>query len=259
MPSHILEVCNVSKSFGGLASLVEVNFTIDHNEIYAIIGPNGAGKTTLFNCISGFYRPDKGSIIFKGEGITGLSPFNIAKLGIYRTFQNIGLFKNATVLENMLIAQHLNIKSGLLRGALFSKRTKEEEAQAVKNAVVQLEILDICGLKKEKISNLSFGNQRLVELARALIQRPKLLLLDEPASGLNFKEKENFRKLINKVRKDINLTIVIVEHDMRLIMELSDKICVLNYGIKIVEGVPDEIKNNKEVIRIYLGEESTYA
>ena len=249
MLSHILKVRNVSKSFGGLASLVDVSLTINHGDIFAIIGPNGAGKSTLFNCISGFYWPDRGSITFKEVDITGWKPHDIAKLGIYRTFQNIGLFKSETVLKNMVIAQHLNFKSGLIRGALLCKSTKEEEKKAEKNAFAQLEMLNIRNVSAESVSNLSFGNQKLLELACALIQRPKLLLLDEPTSGLDPLGTREMKDLILRLR-DEGKTVVMCSHLLADVQDVCDRIAILHQGELKELGRVDTLLTVKDMTQV---------
>lgn len=250
----ILKINNLSKSFGGLKAINNVSFQLQEGAIKALIGPNGAGKTTLFNLISGFLKPDNGRIIFRDTGIDGLDAHRIATLGIARTFQHIRLFPGMNVLENVMMGRHRFAKTGFL-GSMFNMPWKRREEKEIKEmALYALEFVGIAELAYKDALELSYGQQRLVELARALALEPEILLLDEPAAGLNMRETAEMGMLIERIR-DKGVTVLIVEHDMTLIMKISDEIVVLSYGEKIAEDNPLSIQKNEEVIRVYLGEE----
>lgn len=251
---QILEVRDVYRKFGGLQAVSGVSFGVTEGMIKALIGPNGAGKTTLFNLISGFLLPDTGTILFRGRPVQGLRPYEIAAKGMVRTFQHIRLFPKMTTLENIMIGRHTHGKSGFLSSMLNLPWTRREDQRARQKSIELMEFLGIGDLAAQEATSLAYGKQRIVELARALACEPKLLLLDEPAAGLNMSETSEMANLITKVR-DLGVTVLIVEHDMSLIMNISDEIIVLSYGQKIAEDVPLSIQKNKEVIRVYLGEE----
>ncbi|NOY65357.1 MAG: ABC transporter ATP-binding protein [Nitrospirae bacterium] len=250
----ILKINNLSKSFGGLKAINNVSFHLQEGAIKAVIGPNGAGKTTLFNLISGFLKPDNGSIIFKDTGIDGLDAHRIATLGIARTFQHIRLFPGMNVLENVMMGRHRFARTGFLSSMLNMPWKRREEREIKEKALYALEFVGIAELAYKDALELSYGQQRLVELARALALEPEILLLDEPAAGLNMRETAEMGILIERIR-DKGVTVLIVEHDMTLIMKISDEIVVLSYGEKIAEDNPLSIQKNEEVIRVYLGEE----
>ena len=260
----VLSVKNLTMQFGGLKALDRVNLNIQKGEIAALIGPNGAGKTTFFNCITGIYPPTHGyaQIIPPGKApikIRGLKPNMVTEKGMARTFQNIRLFEGMTVLENVMIGRHCRLNSGIL-GAMFRPRSqKEEEKKAVADAY---EILEKIGLEKyvnEMAVNLPYGAQRRLEIARALATDPFILLLDEPAAGMNPQETKELDDLIIWLRENEDLTILLIEHDMKLVMSLSDRIHVVDYGKKIAEGTPEEVKSNPDVIKAYLGDEEEHA
>ena len=251
----ILSIGDISKKFGGLKAISNLSFDVRQNNITAIIGPNGAGKTTLFNLISRLIPVDKGQIIFNKQKIENLQSYEIAKLGIARTFQNLGIFSNMTVIENVMIGEDIHIKSGLIHSIFNTGIYKREEESLKEKAIYWLNFMGIEDVTYKKLSEIPFEKQRLVEITRAVASEPKLLMLDEPAAGLNITET---RALINKVKKinDNGITILIVEHDMDMVMEVSDRIIVLNFGEKIAEGKPEDIQKDKNVISIYLGTSS---
>jgi branched-chain amino acid transport system ATP-binding protein len=250
----LLEVKNLSKRFGGLQAVKNVSFTVQQGCIKAVIGPNGAGKTTLFNLLSGFQTPDTGDVYYKNEPIQTRSPHEIAGRGMSRTFQHIRLFAHMTALENVMVGCHVRSRAGFIAGMLNLPWTWQEERDIRNRALQMMEFLGIGALAGLNATSLSYGQQRSVEMARALAGGPTMLLLDEPAAGLNMRETADTAKLITRIR-DLGITVLIVEHDMSLVMNISDEIIVLSYGEKIADDIPRAIQGNPEVVRVYLGED----
>jgi branched-chain amino acid transport system ATP-binding protein len=243
----------VTKQFGGLVAVNKIDFTIPRGSIVSLIGPNGAGKTTFFNTITGLYKPTSGHLYFDGRDITGRSPSTITTFGIARTFQNIRLFANMTSLENVLVGQHSRMKAGLFGSVIRSPAVQEEERKAYEKAMALLKLVGLDDQAQEAAKNLPYGDQRRLEIARALGSDPKLLLLDEPTAGMNPNETRELIAFIRELTKNLNLTVLLIEHDMKVVMGLSERITVLDHGEKIAEGVPEEVRANPLVIEAYLG------
>lgn len=250
----LLEVRDLSMRFGGLLAVDGVSLDVPERQVVSMIGPNGAGKTTVFNCLTGFYRPSGGSIRLYGTPIHGLPGHRIARLGVVRTFQNVRLFREMTAVENLLVAQHRHLDTGFLAGLLKTPAFRRSERQALDCAAEWLERVDLLDVANRPAGTLAYGQQRRLEIARCMVTRPQLLMLDEPAAGLNPRETEDLKVLIGSLRDEQGVTVLLIEHDMKLVMSISDHIYVINQGQPLADGSPEQIRGHPEVIKAYLGE-----
>jgi branched-chain amino acid transport system ATP-binding protein len=258
MPANnvMLRAEGIGLRFGGIKALADIDIDVRQGEIFAIIGPNGAGKTSFMNCINGFYRPQNGSIYFEGNEITHLPSHRIAKLGIGRSFQGLQLFDGLNVLDNIMAGRHFHFKSGPLSDAIYFGRTRREEIKHRKVVEDIIDFLEVAPVRKQLVGSLPYGLRKRVDLGRALAAEPKLLLLDEPLAGMNRDEKEDIARFVLDISEEMGITIAIVEHDMGLVMDICERVVVLDFGRKIAEGTPEEIRSNEEVIQAYLGKAS---
>ena len=254
MSREILKVSGLCMRFGGLLAVNGVALTVKEKQVVSMIGPNGAGKTTVFNCLTGFYKPSSGSILLDGEPIEGLAGHEIARKGVVRTFQNVRLFKDMTAVENLLIAQHRHLNTNFLAGLFKTPAFRKSERDAMDYAAYWLDKVNLTEFANRPAGTLAYGQQRRLEIARCMMTRPRILMLDEPAAGLNPKETEDLKALISVLRNEHNATVLLIEHDMKLVMSISDHIVVINQGTPLADGTPEQIRDNPEVIKANLGE-----
>ena len=253
--STLLEVENITLRFGGVTAINDVSFSVEDHELFAIIGPNGAGKTSIFNTISQVYHPQEGDIRFKGSSIMGTRPDRVAEMGIARTFQNIELFPQMTVIDNLLTGRHIRMKGSVLGGAIWWGKAKREEMENRRKVEDIIDFLEIEQWRKYPVALLPYGIQKRVELGRALAMDPKILLLDEPVAGMNLEETEDMARFILDIKRELDIAMIMVEHDMGLVMDIADRVMVLDFGQRIALGTPDEVQKNPDVIAAYLGSE----
>ncbi|WP_296255800.1 MULTISPECIES: high-affinity branched-chain amino acid ABC transporter ATP-binding protein LivG [unclassified Pseudomonas] len=254
MSRPLLQASGLCMRFGGLLAVNGVGLTVNEKQVVSMIGPNGAGKTTVFNCLTGFYKPTSGTILLDGEPIQGLAGHQIARKGVVRTFQNVRLFKEMTAMENLLVAQHRHLNTHFLSGLFKTPAYRKSEREAMEYAEHWLEAVDLKAFANRPAGTLAYGQQRRLEIARCMMTRPRILMLDEPAAGLNPKETEDLKALIGVLRNEHNATVLLIEHDMKLVMSISDHVVVINQGTPLADGTPEQIRDNPEVIKAYLGE-----
>jgi branched-chain amino acid transport system ATP-binding protein len=250
----MLKIQNLAMRFGGLLAVDGVSLDVQEREIHSIIGPNGAGKTTVFNCMSGFYKPSGGKIIFRDKEIQGKPDYKISRMGMVRTFQHVRLFTQMSVVENLLVAQHRHLNTNLLAGLIKTPNYRERERKSLDHAAYWLERIGMLNQANVDAGNLSYGQQRRLEIARCMVTKPQLLMLDEPAAGLNPAETQELNRLIVSLKEDYSVSVVLIEHDMNLVMDISDRITVINQGRPLASGTPQEVRANEDVIKAYLGE-----
>ncbi|RMW10387.1 High-affinity leucine/isoleucine/valine ABC-type transport system [Pseudomonas amygdali pv. tabaci] len=254
MSAMLLSVEDLTVSFDGFKAVDNLNFYVEENQVHVVIGPNGAGKTTVFNCLTGFYRPSAGTILLDGEPIQGLAGHQIARKGVVRTFQNVRLFKEMTAVENLLVAQHRHLNTNFLAGLFKTPAFRRNEREAMDYAEHWLEAVNLKEFANRPAGTLAYGQQRRLEIARCMMTRPRILMLDEPAAGLNPRETDDLKALIGVLRSEHNATVLLIEHDMKLVMSISDHIVVINQGTPLADGTPEQIRDNPDVIKAYLGE-----
>ena len=254
--STILDFSQVTLRFGGVTALEDVSFRVESGELFAIIGPNGAGKTSIFNCINGVYKPQTGSVLFEGRELIGERPVNVARQGVGRTFQNLGLFMNLDLIDNLLLGRHLQMKTGFFSGALWWGRAKTEELNNRQKIETIIDLLELQPYRYQPVGLLPYGIQKRVELGRALAMEPRILLLDEPVAGMNLEETEDMARYILEINHELGVPILLVEHDMAMVMDIADRVMALDFGQTIATGIPKEIQDNPLVIAAYLGEAS---
>ncbi|AVB16069.1 MULTISPECIES: high-affinity branched-chain amino acid ABC transporter ATP-binding protein LivG [Pseudomonas syringae group] len=254
MSRPLLQATGLSMRFGGLLAVNGVALTVNQGQVVSMIGPNGAGKTTVFNCLTGFYRPSAGTILLDGEPIQGLAGHQIARKGVVRTFQNVRLFKEMTAVENLLVAQHRHLNTNFLAGLFKTPAFRRSEREAMEYAEHWLEAVNLKEFANRPAGTLAYGQQRRLEIARCMMTRPRILMLDEPAAGLNPRETDDLKALIGVLRSEHNATVLLIEHDMKLVMSISDHIVVINQGTPLADGTPEQIRDNPDVIKAYLGE-----
>jgi branched-chain amino acid transport system ATP-binding protein len=250
----MLDVSDVTLRFGGVTALQGVTFDVENNELFAIIGPNGAGKTSIFNCLNGVYRPQEGTILFEGEELIGTRPSVTATMGIARTFQNLGLFVNLNVIDNLMLGRHHLMKTGFFAGAIWLGRAKREEIENRRRVEEIIELIELGPYRYQPVGMLPYGIQKRIELGRALAMDPKLLLLDEPVAGMNLEETEDMARYILQVKAEVGIAMILVEHDMHLVMDIADRVLALDFGQPIAAGRPEEVQKDQRVIEAYLGQ-----